>query len=692
MRSIIERRGGSQPVGGAFKPKSSTNLFSTVDDNVSTEKYSFESNVSRVMDIIVNSLYSNKDVFIRELISNANDACDKKRYTELTEGRAAQNLGIRVYPNRDAMTLTIEDRGIGMSKEDLVQNLGRIAESGTKKFVEAVGKNKDDVSLIGQFGVGFYSGFLVADKMSVVTKKDGDEQYKWEASANSLDSYTISKDTSEPMESSGTRITLHLKDEADQYVDETALQALIEKYSEFIPFPIELQRLVNKPQEVPDMEKGPDENGTIPMKTVMNKEIEWSVVNTKKPLWLRSPKDCTESDYEEFYRQTFKAFDKPLAHSHFSVEGNVDFKALLILPSEVPYELTRDMFSAEARALRLYVKRVFINDKFEDLIPRWLLFIRGVVDSDDLPLNVGREILQQSRSLRIIRQRLVKKSIDMMSNLASTNTTQYDKFWKNFGKYVKVGVIEEEKLRQDLVPLCRFFSSHSTNLTSLPDYVSRMPADQKNIYYAVGETRAQAAQSPVLEKLKQKGYEVLYVSEPIDEMTLQNIDMFENKAVTDVGKETGNDMSDDEKKEKEEKNQEFEEVRQWLQKILEGKVTRVEVSTRLVDSPATIVQSEYGVSPNMQKYLRAQAVVENDDKGEFANIFNQAVLEINPSHPVINRLKTLQQTEPESDNAKESVTLMFNTAALAAGYVLDNAPEYAKLVTSMMAKLANAEK
>eukprot|EP01041_Mallomonas_annulata_P001014 gene1014-1990_t len=691
----IKRRIISSRQVQSFPTNTPSALFSTVDDATATvtgEKFTFESNVSRVMDIIVNSLYSNKDVFIRELISNANDACDKKRYLRLTEGRPADNLGIRVYPNREMNTLTIEDRGIGMTKADLIQNLGRIAESGTKRFMENMGKNKDDVSLIGQFGVGFYSGFLVADKMTVVTKKEGEDQFRWEALGDSLDSYTISPDSSEPLGESGTRITLHLKDESDQYLDDTALQALIEKYSEFIPYPIELQRSVTKPEQVPDMVKGPDESGTIPMKTVMNKVIEWQVVNNKKPLWLRSPKDCNEEDYAEFYRQTFKAFDRPMAHSHFSVEGNVDFKALLILPSEVPYELTRDMFSSSARALRLYVKRVFINDKFEDLIPRWLLFIRGVVDSNDLPLNVGREILQQSRSLRIIRQRLVKKSIDMMGELATRNATDYEKFWKNFGKYVKVGVIEEEKLRDDLIPLCRFFSSHSDNLTSLPDYVSRMPEDQKNIYYSVGETRAQAAQSPALEKLKQKGYEVLYVSEPIDEMTLQNIDLYQNKAVTDVGKEGSVDLSDDEKKEKEKNNVDFEEFRAWLQKLLDGKVTRVEVTARLVDSPATIVQSEYGVSPNMQKYLRAQAVVENDDKGQFENIFNQAVLEINIDHPIIQRLKVVQETEPDSPEAKESATLMFNTAALAAGYVLDNASEYAKLVTSMMSKLANSQK
>lgn len=408
-------------------------LFSTVAE-VEPETFSFESNVSRVMDIIINSLYSNKDVFIRELVSNAADACDKKRFMSLTDGKAAENLGIRLYANREENTLTIEDNGIGMNREDLIRNLGRIAESGTKRFTEQLGKeNKDAVSLIGQFGVGFYSGFLVANKMTVISKGSSGEQFRWEASADSLDKYTIAPDTSSVIPVTGTRIILSLKDESDQYLDDVALRSLLEKYSEFIAVPIELQREVSRPEQVADTSKPIEADGTIAMKTITKKVKEWMVVNTKKPLWLRPVKECTENDYTEFYRQTFNAYDAPLAHAHFSVEGNVDFKALLFLPTEVPYELSRDMFASSARSLRLYVKRVFINDKFEDLIPRWLLFMRGVVDSDDLPLNVGREILQQSRALRIIKQRLVKKSIDMMAELSTRNETEYATFWKNFG-------------------------------------------------------------------------------------------------------------------------------------------------------------------------------------------------------------------------------------------------------------------
>jgi heat shock protein beta len=321
------------------------------------EEFKFESNVSRVMDIIINSLYSNRDVFIRELISNAADACDKKRFMALTDSSIdAEDLGIKVYANREANTLTIEDRGIGMNKADLIQNLGRIAESGTKRFMEENKDKKDDVSLIGQFGVGFYSGFLVAHRMSVATKGSDGKQLVWEAQADSLDQYTIADDQDgAPIEGTGTRITLHLREESDQYLDDVALRALIERYSEFTAFPIELRREVTKPEQVPDMSQEPDESGTIPMKTEMKKVQEFQVVNNKKPLWLRPTRECTDEQYSDFYQQTFNAYDAPAAQAHFSVEGNVDFKALLFLPSEVPYELTRDMFAASARSLRLYV-------------------------------------------------------------------------------------------------------------------------------------------------------------------------------------------------------------------------------------------------------------------------------------------------------------------------------------------------
>jgi HSP90 family molecular chaperone len=678
---------------------------------MTAESYNFESNVSRVMNIIINSLYSNKDVFLRELVSNAADACDKKRFYSLTSHGTDEQLEIKITTDRNSNTLTIADNGIGMSKQDLINNLGRIAESGTQRFMDSVGKDKKELNQIGQFGVGFYSGFLVANKMTVISKKEGTDQYRWEAESNKLNSYTIEADNSEPIESSsGTKIILHLKDECDQYCDDVTIRELLTKYSEFISFPILLQKNVTRPEEVPDTTVLSDTNAasatedgsqTIPMKTVMKTELEWEQVNEKRPLWLRRPKDCTAEEYSNFYKQTFKAYDEPLSQSHFSIEGNVDFKALIYIPSEVPYDLMRDMFASNAKSLRLYVKRVFINDNFEDLMPRWLLFIRGVIDSDDLPLNVGREILQQSRTLRIIKQRLVKKSIDMFTDLALTNETAYNKFWKNFGRYLKVGVIEDSTVRDELIPLCRFHTSYSktdvenpsgNKQTSLQDYVSRMKEGQNNIYYVVGETLAQAAMSPAIEKIKQKGYEVIYVSEAIDEMTLQSVEKYMNKPIMDVSKEASeaSELSPNEKKEKEILNEDFGPLRDRMKSILGNKVTRVEVSTRLVDSPVALVQGEYGVSPTMQKYLRAQAVAQNDDlkADQFDNLYNQAVLEINPSHSIIKNLKSLMDSQQDEDSMKEMVRMLFDTAALSAGYVLENASAYAQMVTKILTRLS----
>jgi HSP90 family molecular chaperone len=493
-----------------------------------------------------------------------------------------------------------------------------------------------------------------------------------------------------------------------------------------------LQRTVSKPESVPDPSKPLNADGQMPMKTVMNRVAEWVVVNDKKPLWMRSPKNCSEDDYTEFYQQTFKSEDVPLAHSHFSVEGNVDFRALLYIPREVPMELTRDMFANAARSLRLYVKRVFINDKFEDLLPRWLIFLKGVVDSDDFQLNVSREILQQTRSLRLIRQRMIKKAIDMMTDLADTNSTEYTQFFKNFGRYLKIGVLEDDMNRADLVPLLRFLTSYSTDgnttntapstATSLTNYVARMKPGQKNIYFAVGESVAQVSASPTLERIKQKGYEVLYVTDPIDEMTLQSIAKVDEFPIVDAGKEAmrkrdaagklqdGFQHEDDlfttgEKQEQQSLSNEFVEFNNWMKSVLDGKVTRVEISNRLVDSPATLVQSEYGLSPTMQRYLRAQqqALEEADDPGDagaqknrdlnkqFAEVlYGQAVLEINPDHPVIKYLKAASASNPVSQQAVDMAALLYANSAFAAGFLLDNSVPYSQLVTKLLTQVSTA--
>jgi heat shock protein beta len=355
--------------------------------------------------------------------------------------------------------------------------------------------------------------------------------------------------------------------------------------------------------------------------------------------------------------------------------------------------------------MRLYVNRVFINDKFEDLLPRWLIFVRGVVDSDDLPLNVGREILQNSRSLRLVKHRLTKKSIDMMSDVLAQNRSAYLDFWRKFGKYIKVGTIEEEQFRSNLVPLCLFYSSNRNStssgmsLLSLPEYVSRMPEDQRAIYYVTGDTIAQAAASPLLERLRRKNFEVIYVAEPVDEMTLQSIEKYGDYPIIDVGKESTGDLTEAERREKQLSNDNLQPFRDWMCNILGGRVSKVEVSSHLVDSPAVVVQSEHGLSPSMQKYIRQQSVASMEAAGDagdlnaganFPDIFNQAILEINPSHPIITSLQDLFAKDPSSDKAKEIVELTFETAKLSAGYSLGNAAAYAKLVTNVMTEIAVA--
>merc|ERR1719419_1538401 len=428
------------------------------------------------MDIIVNSLYSNKDVFLRELVSNAADACDKKRFLALTESEAPpEPMKLRISTNKDARTLTIEDNGVGMKKAELIDNLGRIARSGTANFVKQLGSGEADVSLIGQFGVGFYSAFLVSSKVEVISRSFKDEERKVHKWTSQGGSFTIEESPEEQFfgEQSGTKLVLHLKEEAQEYLDSGKLADLLKKYSEFITFPIELYNEKIQYDQVPDTSAPPPKEGEKPkMKSVPRSVFEWEVMNKMKPIWLRNPDVVNSSEYTEFYKTTFKAFDEPLTTTHFKVEGQIEFRALAFIPTTMPFELTRDMFAEGGRAMRLYVKRVFINDRFEDLIPRWLTFVRGVVDSEDLPLNVGREILQKSRTLKIIRKRVVRKVLDSIDDLRENNPEKYDQFWSSYGKYFKVGLVEDLDYKDELKRFVRFWSSRSGGRKTLQNMTS----------------------------------------------------------------------------------------------------------------------------------------------------------------------------------------------------------------------------
>jgi molecular chaperone HtpG len=642
------------------------------------------------MDIIINSLYSDRDVFLRELVSNAADACDKKRFLSITsEGKSPSQPEIKIKCNPDENTIVIEDSGVGMTRDELINNLGRIAQSGTKNFLEALG-NSNDVSLIGQFGVGFYSAYLVADKVEVVTKsmQPGAKQYKWESQAGS--SFTIVEDNEDPIETSGTRLILHLKEDAAEYLEFTKVEELLKRYSEFIEFPIKVFKETTEYKKVPDVEANKDlpEGEEPKMKTVPEITTSYEQVNNQKPVWLRSPKDVTEDEYKEFYKGAFRnSYDDPMKYSHFILEGQVECKAILYIPGMLPFDLSKDMFDENARNIRLYVKRVFINDSFEGLMPRWLKFVRGVVDSDDLPLNVSREILQKSKVLSIINKRLVRKSLDMIREISEDeDESKYILFWNNFGKYLKVGLIEDDKSKKDIEPLLRFFSSKSEEeYTSLDKYIEGMPESQKAIYFVTGEGRENAKMSPVLEKLTSKGFEVLFATEPLDEIMFETLRQYKDFDIVDAAKESLRIEEDDEtKKQKEVATEELKDTIEYLGVLLSDKVQKVSVSTLLVDSPAALVQGAYGVSPTMQRYMKAQAVAAGAEGGMFGNM-NKAILEINPNHPIVKDLNAmLKNNGKESKATEDFALLMYDVASMTSGYDVSDVAGFAKRVMKVM--------
>ena len=660
------------------------------------------------MDIIINSLYSNRDVFLRELVSNAADACDKKRFLSITsEDSDPSNLvkpTIKIRSNKDDRTVIIEDSGVGMTKSELQNNLGKIAQSGTKKFLEALGEGGGggDVNLIGQFGVGFYSAYLVADKVEVVTKsmQPNSVQLRWTSDASSQ--YTIAEDTddSDPIEGSGTRLILHLKDDALEYLEPTKLEDLLQHYSEFVEFPISVWKEKTEYKRIPDDEANKDlpEGEEPKMKTVPETTEGYEQMNTNKPIWLRSPSDVTEEEYKDFYQSAFRAsYDEPLAHTHFSLEGQIECKSILYIPGMLPFELSRDMFDEDARNIRLYVKRVFINDKFEDIVPRWLKFIRGVVDSQDLPLNVSREILQKSKVLSIINKRLVRKSLDMIRDIESDeDDSKYIMFWNNFGKYLKVGVIEDSRNKEDIIPLLRFFSSKSgEEYTSLDQYVEGMKENQKQIYYVTADGKAKAQRSPAAEKVQSRGYEVLYLTEPLDEIMIESVTKYKDYNLVDVSKE-GLNLDDEDREERKKKEEELNEdhkaVKEYLETVLAGKVQKVKMTDLLSESPAALVQSAYGMSPTMQRYMKAQNVASGGSDAGMMGSFNQAVLEVNPKHPIIRDLERMIESEGrDSDMAKNFAVLLYDVAALTSGYEIEDSGDFAGRIMSIMTSKAKSD-
>lgn len=667
-------------------------------EEASGEKFEYQAEVSRLMDLIVHSLYSHKEVFLRELVSNASDALDKLRFLSVTEpsllGESGE-LEIRIKPDPDNGTITITDSGIGMTKEELIDCLGTIAQSGTSKFLKALKENKDlgaDNGLIGQFGVGFYSAFLVADRVVVSTKSPrSDKQYVWEAVADSS-SYVIREETDpEKLLHRGTQITLHLRpDDKYEFSEPTKIQSLVKNYSQFVSFPIftwqEKSRTVEveeeeEPKEGEEPKAEGDTNKT--KKTKTEKYWDWELANETKPIWMRNSKDTPREEYNEFYKKTFSEFLEPVAYTHFTTEGEVEFRSILYIPSMGPLN-NEEVVNPKTKNIRLYVKRVFISDDFDgELFPRYLSFVKGVVDSNDLPLNVSREILQESRIVRIMRKRLVRKTFDMIQDLAEgENKEDYKKFWENFGRFIKLGCIEDSGNHKRITPLLRFYTSKSEEeLKSLDEYVENMGENQNAIYYLATDSLKSAKTAPFLEKLVQKDIEVLYLVDPIDEVAIQNLQTYKEKKFVDISKEDLELGDEDEVKERETK-QEYNLLCDWIKQQLGDNVAKVQVSNRLSSSPCVLVSGKFGWSANMERLMKAQAL---GDQASLEFMRGRRILEINPDHPIIKDLSAACKNAPDSSEAKRAVELLYDTAQISSGFSPESPAELGNKIYGMMA-------
>ena len=709
--------------------------------------FNFNADINQLLSLIINTFYSNKEIFLRELISNSSDALDKIRYLSITDPSVLKNeekLFIRIIPDKTNNTLTIWDSGIGMSKTDLINNLGTIARSGTRHFMELLNAGAD-ISMIGQFGVGFYSSYLVANKVVVISKSNEDDQYRWESIANST--FQVVKDTILNDKSNaigrGTKIILYLKDECVEFLEERKLKDLVKKHSEFISFPIELwiekttEKEVDddeddekkddekkdekkddekkdekkegeekkdeekkdekkegeekkdeekkegeekKEDEGPKVEDTKEEKKEKKKKKIKEVTHEFERVNNTKPIWLRKKEDVTKEEYANFYKSITNDWEDHLSCIHFTMEGHLEIKGILFVPKRAPF----DLFEANKKKtnIKLYVRRVFIMDDCDELIPEYLGFIKGVIDSDDLPLNISRESLQQNKILKAIKKSVTKKCIELFFQIAE-NAEDFKKFYEQFSKNLKLGIHEDATNRAKLAELLRYYSSKSgEEMVSFKQYIERMQPKQKYIYYITGESKSVVAASPFIEKLKEKGIEVLYLTDPIDEYCIQQLKDFDGKQLKCCSKE-GLDLEDteEEKKAFEELKTQYEPVCKKIKEILDNKVEKVVVGERLDESPCVLVTSEFGWTANMERIMKAQALRDNSMT---SYMISKKTLEINPKHGIIKELKAQLEKDSNSSNIKDTVWLLYDTSLLNSGFSIEDPNAFAKRTYKMI--------